>query len=163
MKQLIFVLLFVCGVVCAHGGFRPIKFRNCKSEFEVLSVEASDCGSDDSNKCPFKRNTEPTIRIGFKPNRNVNSLKANVRAKLEGGAESKSFVSFALENENACQGSNITCPLVEGKTYFYSQSVKVAKEYPLVDVQVNWLIVDPENSDSSKREICIIFLAKVSE
>uniref|UniRef100_A0A9J2P524 MD-2-related lipid-recognition domain-containing protein n=1 Tax=Ascaris lumbricoides TaxID=6252 RepID=A0A9J2P524_ASCLU len=169
-----------------------------ESNFELLTVEAAGCPGK-TNHCPFKRGSEPRIRIGFKPTRDVRELETSVRAKL--GAV---FVPFNLEEKNACIGGNLTCPLKAGQTYYYSQSVKILHEYPKVenhdnhdketlknahlrlinkkpfkfqmikfmtqrfiqvDVQVNWLLNDKSNdaseNDVNKREVCIIFLAKV--
>ncbi|VDK47343.1 unnamed protein product [Anisakis simplex] len=130
-----------------------------ESNFELISVEAAGCPGT-GNSCDFKRGSEPRIRIGFKPNRDVDKLQTTVRAKL-GGA----LVPFNLDNDNPCEKGNLTCPLKIGQTYYYSQSVKILDQYPKVNVQVNWLLNDKSNdesdNDKSKREVCIIFLAKV--
>ncbi|KAI1727876.1 ML domain-containing protein [Ditylenchus destructor] len=148
--------------------FSPVKYRNCKSRFEILSVEATDCGGNEE-RCIFRRNTEETIRIGFKPDRTVNDLKTMVFANL--GDASGALTKFHLENDQTCQGNNITCPLEAGKTYYYSQSVHILPEYPTIDVQVNWLLTDTstnnKDSESSNvptdRDVCIKFLATVKE
>uniref|UniRef100_A0A915ENX8 MD-2-related lipid-recognition domain-containing protein n=1 Tax=Ditylenchus dipsaci TaxID=166011 RepID=A0A915ENX8_9BILA len=162
--------LFGTGFVEVHAeelNFVPMKYRDCKSRFEILSVETSQCG--DGDRCIFLRNSEPTIRIGFKPDRTVNELKTSVWANLgdAGGALTK----FHMENDQACQGCNITCPLEPGKTYYYSQSVRILAEYPTIDVQVNWLLTDPSATDKTTtnegvptaRDICVKFLATVKE
>uniref|UniRef100_F1LBE9 Heh-1 n=1 Tax=Ascaris suum TaxID=6253 RepID=F1LBE9_ASCSU len=119
-----FILIVLSLAYCQSDGFRPIRYRNCKSNFELLTVEAAGCPGK-TNHCPFKRGSEPRIRIGFKPTRDVRELETSVRAKL--GAV---FVPFNLEEKNACIGGNLTCPLKAGQTYYYSQSVKILHEYP---------------------------------
>ncbi|KAK0406240.1 hypothetical protein QR680_018452 [Steinernema hermaphroditum] len=151
-------LLFLCGLVFSEYHFVPIKFRNCKSAFDILSVEVSHC-HDRESRCHFQKNSTPHIRITFKPNGHVDELEHEVRAKL-----GETYVPFHLRNKDACTGSNITCPLHEGQTYTYTQSVKILNEYPNVNVQVNWLVSNPAHKlhpGDHKREICVIFLAKV--
>lgn len=82
------------------------------------------------------------------------------------GDAASALVPFHLENDKACEGNNITCPLEVGKTYYYSQSVSILPEYPLIDVQVNWVLNDPNSPKNPEgvplnRDICIKFLATV--
>lgn len=44
----------------------------------------------------------------------------------------EAFVPFHLDNDDTCDGNNVTCPLKAGEVYYYSQTVKILKEYPLV-------------------------------
>ncbi|KAK0395502.1 hypothetical protein QR680_001312 [Steinernema hermaphroditum] len=157
IRSLLLVFIVLFGVVVCQSRFRQIRYKNCKSKLDILSVEATECG-ESGTRCPFTRGSEPRIRIAFKPKQRINKLETAVRAKL-----GSVFVPFHLENNDACTGGNITCPLEVGKTYYYSQSVKILNEYPNVDVQVNWLLQNPEDqsNDGGRREACIIFLAKV--
>ncbi|TMS35215.1 hypothetical protein L596_002664 [Steinernema carpocapsae] len=123
-RILLVALIAVVGFSVCQSNFRAIKYKNCKSSFEILSVEATEC-DESGSRCPFKRGSEPRIRIAFKPKSTVEKLETAVRAKL-----GSVFVPFHLENNDACTGGNITCPLEEGKTYFYSQSVKILDDYP---------------------------------
>uniref|UniRef100_A0A1I7ZUS3 ML domain-containing protein n=1 Tax=Steinernema glaseri TaxID=37863 RepID=A0A1I7ZUS3_9BILA len=152
-RPVLLLLVALLGLALCQSHFRQIKYKNCKSKFEILSVEATECGETET-RCPFARGSEPRIRIAFKPKERVEKLETSVRAKL-----GSVFVPFHLENNNACTAGNLTCPLEEGKTYYYSQSVKILNEYPKVNVQVNWLLTDPE--DGRRRDACIIFLAEV--
>jgi len=144
--------------------FVPVRFKACKSAFEVISVEATGCPQED-NKCVFKHESKPRIRIGFKPDREVQKLSAAVRAKLD-----KTFVSFHLENGDACVGQNLTCPLKAGQLYYYSQEVNIVREYPTVDVLVNWMLNDPDQpkaeyfdaeNERIKNDVCVVFKGKV--
>uniref|UniRef100_A0A914VRI0 MD-2-related lipid-recognition domain-containing protein n=1 Tax=Plectus sambesii TaxID=2011161 RepID=A0A914VRI0_9BILA len=151
-------LLLLSLVAMAGAEYRSIKYKDCKSAFEIIDVQADQCPGD-HNYCPFLRGTRPRIRIAFKPNREVKSFDASVRARLAGVS-----VPFNLEEPNACQNSNITCPLQADQIYYYSQTVHILENYPKVSVQVNWLINDPSNDETeaeNKREVCVIFMAKV--
>jgi len=150
--------------------FVPVKYKTCKSAFEVLSVESTKCPLDDENRCIFTQDDTPKIRIGFKPNRDVEGLKTQVRARL-GDKHSM----FNLENDDACKGQNLTCPLKANQIYYYSQTVKIAREYPAIEVMVNWLLNEPitsdekkaqyfnEEGDRIKSDLCVVFMTKVSE
>uniref|UniRef100_A0AAF5PWQ7 MD-2-related lipid-recognition domain-containing protein n=1 Tax=Wuchereria bancrofti TaxID=6293 RepID=A0AAF5PWQ7_WUCBA len=147
-----------------HADFQKIKFKNCKSVFNITNVEVNGCVGSSQRHCAFRRGTTPHLRIEFVPTRTTETLETAVRAKIAGGV----IVSFNLEQKDPCKGGNLTCPLKEGKTYYYQQGVTILKEYPMVDnVQINWLLNDKSNdgaqNDANKREICIIFLAKIIE
>ncbi|MFH4979022.1 hypothetical protein AB6A40_005731 [Gnathostoma spinigerum] len=142
-------------------GFRPLGHKNCKSNLDIISVEADGCPGPKA-KCNFKLGTEPRIRIGFIPRkREIKQLETTVRAKL-----GTALVTFNLDEKDACKAGNLTCPLKVGQTYYYSQSVKILPQYPKVNVQVNWILDDKSEEDHnevSKREVCIIFLATLVE
>uniref|UniRef100_A0A914GUZ5 MD-2-related lipid-recognition domain-containing protein n=1 Tax=Globodera rostochiensis TaxID=31243 RepID=A0A914GUZ5_GLORO len=162
----LFVLLaitFLC-IYCEDGRiFHQIRYKNCKSQFEVVHVGVLDCVRKD--RCDFVRGKEYQIQIGFKPDRRVEQLKTAVWSHL--GDAHGALTKFHMENENACIGSNITCPLEPGRTYWYRQSVSILREFPEVDVQVNWLLTSPEVAPRKdqkfplQREVCVKFLGKV--
>ncbi|CAD5207538.1 unnamed protein product [Bursaphelenchus okinawaensis] len=166
MKTLILVSFLV--IMSLAADFEPVKYKACRSKFTVKSVEAIGCPKDPKQRCIFKRGSEPIIKIGFTPDREVDALTTKVRAKIE-----QTFTEFNLENTDACQGQNITCPLKPGQLYYYTQSVKVVPEYPTVNVLVNWLLNHPSTFDDpaykdedGKRnlnDLCILFHAKVEE
>ncbi|KAI6239100.1 ML domain-containing protein [Aphelenchoides fujianensis] len=170
---LVVVLLVFVGVAAGDqtsSEYVPILFKTCKSMFEVISVESTSCPMDSENRCIFTHGDRPRIRIGFKPDRDVQSLHAQVRAKIE-----DTFVTFHLENEDVCKGQNVTCPLKAGQLYYYSQEVNIVREYPPLEVMVNWLLNDPstyedkkepyydEDGERVKNDLCVVFLGKVNE
>ncbi|CAD5210797.1 unnamed protein product [Bursaphelenchus xylophilus] len=165
MRSLL-VIAALLAVTALAADFEPVKYKACRSKFEVKSVEAIGCPKDAKQRCLFKRNSEPVIRIGFVPDRDVDALETKVRAKIE-----QTFSEFSLENTNACKGQNVTCPLKAGQLYYYSQKVKVAEEYPTVNVLVNWLLNHPSTFEDPKykdeegnrnlNDLCILFHAKV--
>jgi len=164
------IISFVLAVNADGDNYVPIQYKSCKSLFEVISVESTICPLDDENRCIFTHEDTPKIRIGFKPDRDVAALKTQVRARLE-----DKYISFHLENDDACKGQNITCPLKAGQTYYYSQTVTIVREYPAIEVMVNWLLNDPssleekkapyfdEDGERIKNDLCVVFLAKVNE
>lgn len=103
--------------------------------------------------------------ISFILDRNASELKTSVWANIGG---SGALAKFHLDNEYACQGNNITCPVTQEKIYYYSQSVNIIKEYINTSVQVNWVITnkadeEKKNNDGAPiaRDICIKFRAVV--
>nr|CAD2204200.1 unnamed protein product [Meloidogyne enterolobii] len=144
--------------------FNPIIYKNCKSNFEIISVGITEC--DKSERCEFKRGKEYSLQIGFKPDKKVDNLKTLVWAHL--GDAHGALTRFHVDNEDACIESNITCPLMANKIYWYKQTVLLLQEYPIVDLQVNWLLINPDAEKNDKglpinRDVCIKFLAKVKE
>ncbi|VDO34942.1 unnamed protein product [Onchocerca flexuosa] len=140
--------------------------RNISDEsvFDIKNVEVNGCVDLSANRCAFKRDTKPELRIEFVPTVTTQTLETTVRAKLTGAV----IVPFNLDQKDPCKGGNLTCPLKKGETYVYQQGVPILKEYPTVDnVQINWLINDKTNdktpNDTNKREICIIFLTSIVE
>ncbi|KAL3108916.1 hypothetical protein niasHT_011466 [Heterodera trifolii] len=179
-------VLFICSIVqladADHSSdqstFYPIRYKNCKSQFDVLSVAiTTDCSATD--RCQFPRGKDMAIQIVFKPNRRVDSLQTAVWAHL--GDSRGALTRFHIENENACVASNITCPVEPGQTYWYTQPVRILDEYPAVEVQVNWLLTSPTVTDIADqqespagggtdrgqppraREVCVKMLAKVMD
>ncbi|CAK5010475.1 unnamed protein product [Meloidogyne enterolobii] len=140
--------------------FNPIIYKNCKSNFEIISVGITEC--DKSERCEFKRGKEYSLQIGFKPDKKVDNLKTLVWAHL--GDAHGALTRFHVDNEDACIESNITCPLMANKIYWYKQTVLLLQEYPIV----NWLLINPDAEKNDKglpinRDVCIKFLAKVKE
>ncbi|VBB25730.1 unnamed protein product [Acanthocheilonema viteae] len=120
----IFPLLLIA--LPLHADFQKIKFKNCKSAFNIVNVEVDGCVGSSQNHCAFKKGTTPHLRIEFVPTRRTESLETTVRAKIANSV----IVSFNLGQKDACKGGNLTCPLMEGQTYYYEQGVAILKEYP---------------------------------
>uniref|UniRef100_A0A0K0EAD9 Adenylate kinase n=1 Tax=Strongyloides stercoralis TaxID=6248 RepID=A0A0K0EAD9_STRER len=151
MKIIILLIAILFSIVFGEETFNPINFKNCKSKFDVLKVEST-CNFK-NNKCNFVQGEEPKIKIYFKSKQNIDSLKAKVRARLDG-----SFVDFRLDDEDVCGQSGIVCPIKEDKEEVYVASVPIRNEYPAVDVQINWQLIDPSTEE---QKVCIVFLGTV--
>ncbi|CEF70583.1 MD-2-related lipid-recognition domain and Immunoglobulin E-set domain-containing protein [Strongyloides ratti] len=151
MKITILIITIIFSTVFCDETFKAINFKNCKSKFEVLKVEST-CNFID-NKCVFLQGEEPKIKIYFKSNGNVDSLKTKVRARLDG-----SFVDFHIDNDDVCGQAGVTCPIETNKEEVYVAAVPIRNEYPAVDVQINWQLVDPSTDE---QKVCIVFLGTV--
>uniref|UniRef100_A0A0K0F3Y2 ML domain-containing protein n=1 Tax=Strongyloides venezuelensis TaxID=75913 RepID=A0A0K0F3Y2_STRVS len=151
MKIATFFTAIFAYIAFCDEAFKPINFKNCKSKYEILKVEST-CNFA-NNKCVFLQGEEPKIRIHFKPTEKIGSLKTKVRARLDG-----SFVDFHIDNDNVCEQSGISCETDSQNEQVYTAAVPIRNEYPAVDVQINWQIVDPSNDE---QKVCIVFLGTV--
>ncbi|KIH56304.1 ML domain protein [Ancylostoma duodenale] len=139
----------------ASADFQPIGFKDCKSKFKILDVQASGCQLKDTPNgkklCEFKEGTTPRIRIKFVPDQTVNSLKTQIKAKI-----GQTFLEFPMADADACKYGT-TCPVEAGKEYVYEKGIEIINNYPKDEtVQVNWMV----NKDDGKA-VCIIFLARI--
>uniref|UniRef100_A0A0N4ZLR3 ML domain-containing protein n=1 Tax=Parastrongyloides trichosuri TaxID=131310 RepID=A0A0N4ZLR3_PARTI len=151
MKSVTFLILILATFASCEDSFKSIVFKNCKSKFEVTKVEST-CNFQ-NNKCIFLQGEEPKIKIHFKATDDVESLKTGVRARLDG-----SFVDFHIENDNICDQPGMTCPIKKESEQVYVAAVPIRNEYPAVDVQINWQLLDTSNDE---QVVCIVFLGTV--
>ncbi|XGW16494.1 hypothetical protein V3C99_001726 [Haemonchus contortus] len=147
--------LFILTLQVFADDFQKIGFKDCKSKFKVLDVQASGCHLKDTptgrKLCEFKEGTTPRIRIKFIPDETVSSLKTHIKAKI-----GQTFLEFPMADADACK-YGVTCPVEEGKEYVYEKGIEIIHNYPKDEtVQVNWMV----NKDSGKA-VCIIFLARI--
>ncbi|KJH46490.1 ML domain protein [Dictyocaulus viviparus] len=156
---MLILLLFVevfCFIVLATGSqFQDIGYKDCKSQFKILEVKASECHLKDTphgkKLCEFKDGSMPKIRIKFIPNETVSNLKTQIKAKI-----GQTFLEFPMADDDACT-YGVKCPVEEGKETVYEKSIEIISNYPKNEtVQVNWMV----NKDDSKK-ICLIFLARI--
>jgi len=54
---------------------------------------------------------------------------------------------FHFPQEDACQESNISCPIEPGQTYNYSVQLPILRNYPKVRVTVKWQLKDESGSE----------------
>ncbi|VDN86975.1 unnamed protein product [Brugia pahangi] len=52
-----------------HADFQKIKFKNCKSVFNITNVEVNGCVGSPQRHCAFRRGTTPHLRIEFIPSK----------------------------------------------------------------------------------------------
>ncbi|KAK6741531.1 hypothetical protein RB195_009410 [Necator americanus] len=135
--------------------FQTIGFKDCKSKFKILDVQASGCDLKDTPNgkklCEFKEGTTPRIRIKFVPDQTVNSLKTQIKAKI-----GQTFLEFPMADADACK-YGVKCPVEAGKESVYEKGIEIINNYPKDEtVQVNWMV----NKDDGKA-VCIIFLARI--
>jgi Niemann-Pick C2 protein len=164
-KLLIFVFAILSPGVLSNiagpeGEWRTVKYHNCKSEFTIKEVRVSPCESPDGVRCPLKKGTSPKVSVTFVPNREVKNLTATVH-----GIVSTIPTEFPLPNRNGCSNSNLTCPLVPGQEYTYTQSVPILSAYPNLQVLVRWALDDKSQAEPEgeepKNDVCFIIRANV--
>lgn len=54
---------------------------------------------------------------------------------------------FHFPQADACQKSNISCPITDGQAYGYSVQLPVLKSYPRIKVIVKWQLKDESGND----------------
>uniref|UniRef100_A0A0N5ABS8 ML domain-containing protein n=1 Tax=Syphacia muris TaxID=451379 RepID=A0A0N5ABS8_9BILA len=145
---IVFLFLSILVVIGSTEDFKPISYKQCGTSYSSFFNSVR-------NHCLYVGPKVPTsiLQLNF-TDRDVNALKTIVRAEI--GA---SYFFHSLDNDDPCKGSNLTCPLQAGKTYYYTDSVEIKESYPATNVRVRWIFTDPNNDDN----LCIMFLAKVQE
>jgi len=126
------------------------KYTDCGSTTgQVKSVEV-DCQVID-DVCILKRGGQAGINISFIAKSDSSTLKAVVH-----GVIATVPLPFPIPNPDGCK-SGVTCPVKNGASYIYSNSLNVRKSYPPVGVTVRWELKD----DQSKDMVCVEILAKL--
>ncbi|KAL1505416.1 hypothetical protein ABEB36_004988 [Hypothenemus hampei] len=127
-------------------------FSDCGSlDGSIVSVEISKCATD-AKRCILRRNTNATMKITFKSNKESDNLKAVVH-----GVIMRAAIPFPLPNPDGCKDSGIQCPIQPGSSYSYVTSMPVLSAYPRVTVDIKWELQDSEGKDI----ICAIIPAKI--
>ncbi|KAK6034555.1 ML domain protein [Cooperia oncophora] len=110
--------------------FQTIGYKDCKSKFKVLDVQASGCHLKDTptgrKLCEFKEGTTPRIKIKFIPDETVSKLTTQIKAKI-----GQTFLEFPMADADACK-YGVTCPVEEGKEYVYEKGIEIIHNYPKV-------------------------------
>jgi Niemann-Pick C2 protein len=125
-------------------------YTDCKSTASVTKVEVIPC--DGGTRCDLEAGKNATIHIVFTPNTASSKLTAVVHGVVAGVP-----MPFHFPQADACENSNITCPLKPGQSYFYSVQLPVLKSYPRISVVVKWELKDVSNNDV----VCIEIPAKI--
>ncbi|KAJ1346409.1 hypothetical protein KIN20_001187 [Parelaphostrongylus tenuis] len=146
---------FLLYVSASAADFQKIGYKDCKSKFKIVDVEALGCDLKDTSTgkklCEFKDGTTPQIRIKFIPNENTSNLTTHIKAKI-----GETFLQFPEADSNACR-YGVKCPLEEGKEAVYQKGIEIISNYPKNEtVQVNWML-----NKNDEKAVCIIFLARI--
>ena len=99
-------------------------FLGFKPTAEIISVSIEPC---DKQPCKLIRGSSTSIAIKFKPTIDITKLKTIVKGKVAGF-----WISFPLENKDACSNGGLTCPMKVGQEYTYKFSLPVQKVFPTV-------------------------------
>uniref|UniRef100_A0A4Q8K1F4 U35-Deinotoxin-Dsu1a_1 n=1 Tax=Deinopis subrufa TaxID=1905329 RepID=A0A4Q8K1F4_DEISU len=126
-------------------------FTDCGSKTgQVTSVSVTDC-PDGQDVCNLKRGTNAGITIVFGSKSESSSLMAVVH-----GVISNVPIPFPLPQPDACK-SGVSCPLKNGQSYTYNNSLNVRNSYPPVSVTVRWQLKDSDSNDV----VCIEIPSKI--
>jgi len=132
-------------------GYSDTPYTDCGSVGSTLEkVEVIPCGND--NACELKSGSNATFKISFLSKVNTTSLRAKIHGIVAGIP-----IPFHCPQENACENSNIECPIVAGKVYNYVVQLPVRASYPRVNVKVRWELTSAEN----KEVVCLLVPAKI--
>uniref|UniRef100_A0A4Q8K464 U35-Deinotoxin-Dsu1b_1 n=1 Tax=Deinopis subrufa TaxID=1905329 RepID=A0A4Q8K464_DEISU len=126
-------------------------FTDCGSKTgQVTSVSVTGC-PDGQSVCNLKRGTEAGITIVFGSKSDSSSLKAVVHGVISGVP-----LPFHLPQSDACKGG-VSCPLKNGQSYTYSNSLNIRNSYPAVSVTVRWQLKDSNSNDV----VCLAIASKI--
>jgi len=132
-------------------GYSETPYSDCGSKgSSIQKVEVIPCDND--NACQLKSGSNATFKISFVSKVNTTSLKARIHGIVAGIP-----VPFHCPQENACENSNISCPIVAGNTYNYFVQLPIRASYPRVNVKVKWELMSAENQDV----VCLLIPAKI--
>ncbi|CAJ0600578.1 unnamed protein product [Cylicocyclus nassatus] len=154
---LVVPIIFLALEASASEDWQPIGYKDCKSRFNILDVQAAGCYLKDTPSgkklCEFKEGSTPRIRIKFIPDETVEKLKTQIKAKI-----GQTFLEFPMADADACT-YGVSCPVEAGKEYVYEKGIEIIHNYPKDEtVQVNWMVKDDKNDTKG---VCIIFLARI--
>ncbi|GFX63309.1 NPC intracellular cholesterol transporter 2 [Trichonephila clavipes] len=107
---------------------------------KVLNVQVTGC--ETSDVCEFKRGEKYNFDVSFESLTDSASLRAVIHGIVGGVA-----IPFPIQNANACEHSEIECPLQTGQTYNYGYEIEVRNTYPTLKADVKWELKDDKNQD----------------
>ncbi|PIK33537.1 Echinoderm microtubule-associated protein-like 5 [Apostichopus japonicus] len=150
-----FIVVFILASFCLYGNVQAEirknipDFLDCGSVgAKVTSVDLTPCSSD---PCTVISGKKSSIAVSF----HTTAVATNVTAKVYGSIASVK-VPFPLPQADACQKSNLTCPLKAQADYVYTCTLAIPGHLPEVDVVVELdLVVD------DKKYLCIEFPVSV--
>nr|QAX87810.1 NPC2-1 [Pardosa pseudoannulata] len=128
-----------------------IKYTDCGSKKgKVVDVLLSGC--EDSDVCELKRGETYSYGLTFESLTDSKSLKAVVHGVIGGIS-----MPYPIPNSNACEGSNVECPLESGNTYMYGNEIEIRKSYPSVRADVKWELRDENNENV----VCVLIPVQI--
>ncbi|KAL8566108.1 hypothetical protein ACOMHN_051834 [Nucella lapillus] len=117
-----------------------VNFKDCGSVSGVIqSVDVTPCPQE---PCQFARNTTIKVAITYKANADITKATTKVYGIILGAK-----VPFPVP-EDGCK--DMACPVKQGTTVTYRNTVFVKTEYPHVSVVVQWEVHD----QSGKNIVC---------
>jgi len=121
-------------------GYSDTPFTRCGGSGNIQNVEVIPCNNDDT--CQLKVGSNATFNIQFATTKEIKSLRAVVHGIVAGIP-----MPFHFPQPNACENSNVTCPIKSGDISHYSVQLPVLKNYPRIKVTVKWELIDETGED----------------
>ncbi|GIY35915.1 NPC intracellular cholesterol transporter 2 [Caerostris extrusa] len=118
-----------------------LKYTDCGSKTgKIINVQVTGC--ENSDVCEFKRGEKYTYDVTFESLTESEKLRTVIYG-IVGGV----LLPFPVPNPDACEQSDIECPLQNGQTYNYAYDIEVRKSYPALQADVKWELKDDKNQD----------------
>ncbi|GFS39125.1 NPC intracellular cholesterol transporter 2 [Nephila pilipes] len=118
-----------------------LKLTDCGSKTgKILDVIITECESSDV--CEFKRGESYYFEVSFKSLTDSENLKTVIHGVIGGFP-----IPFPLPNANACEHSDVECPLQTDETYTYGFEFEVSNSYPKINADMKLELKDDENKD----------------
>ncbi|XP_072751077.1 uncharacterized protein [Anoplolepis gracilipes] len=149
-----FLLTSIYALLLLFHFSHAVQFEDCGStlgKFSVVSV--SGCKVSDE-RCTLVRGTNASIAITFTPNQDIETVDVLVYGVLFAIP-----IPFPLNNPDVCKDpdAGVKCPLHKDQVYDYKTSLFVLKQYPSLDVDIKWELVDEDGN----KIICVQFPVEI--
>ncbi|XP_017845181.1 ecdysteroid-regulated 16 kDa protein [Drosophila busckii] len=139
-------LLLICAALIGCGTATEV--RPCpKSKTRALTADEVTISNCPKNKCILKRNTEASITMKIKPERDFNELNSDIQGIiLDVPLPFPGYygTSACPHIYDAAGEKQVGCPLKAGETYTYKNSFKILPLYPTVTLEIHWGLGDKQ-------------------
>ena len=123
-----------------------LKFKDCGSQVgKILKISTQPDVSMSGRMYVIHKGKNYTISVTFASTETTKQAHAQVYGIVAGIP-----VPFPLPNTDGCNGSGISCPIMQGETYTYSTTLPVSRLYPSVKVIVKWELFDSTRDTGNK-------------
>ncbi|XP_059143278.1 ecdysteroid-regulated 16 kDa protein-like [Physella acuta] len=163
IKRAFLSSIYICFIIGLVSGttivkmkvndFCPLLFKDCGSEAGTLSAVNFN-GTCSGGKAQLQKGTVVAIQFTL----STKADEASLNSKVYGKIGVLPFVSFPLDNPDACKDSGLTCPVKANTVVQYLPVLNVLKSYPSVDVIVKWEL---QNKDG-KNVFCTLIPASIT-
>jgi len=143
IAAIVFSAIVLSTVTCEQ-----ITYKDCRRDHghaHAMDVQMSPCPS---MPCVFEKGMNVNVTISFTAQHDSPTLAAKVYGIILG-----LDIPYPLPQGDACQNSNIQCPIVKGQRYTYHGTFPVLEAYPKIDVLVRWKLIVAHHVD----ETCFTF------
>ncbi|XP_013783187.1 epididymal secretory protein E1-like [Limulus polyphemus] len=135
----------------ALGGTFILKdIRPCENGdiSQIKEVRVTPC---DKEPCKIPKRSSVLMEVDFIANQNSTKPKLSIEAKI-----TDVYLPFPNLKPDGCNGKNLQCPLLKGKSYTFQYNLEVLPYYPTITALAKWNLT----GDDEKDIFC--FLAPVS-